>query len=79
LELTPGAGSVDFRLFGSVLDSVGYTGDVALDFEYRDLTLDAIEREYDAGLKHLEDCGWELPRQVRRARPGATVETAGQV
>jgi sugar phosphate isomerase/epimerase len=50
LELTPGVGTVDFRLFGQVLDQVGYRGDVTLDFEYRDMTLGGIEREYDAGL-----------------------------
>jgi sugar phosphate isomerase/epimerase len=67
LELTPGAGSVDFRHFGQVLDSIGYHGDVTLDFEYRDLTLDAIEREFDRGLQQLEESGWELPDEVRRS------------
>jgi sugar phosphate isomerase/epimerase len=66
LELTPGDGSVDFRFFGTVLDTLGYSGDVSLDFEYRDLTLDAIEKEFSRGLKHLEKMGWELPDQVRR-------------
>jgi len=39
---------------------------VSLDFEYRDMTLDAIETEFDRGLKYLEKMGWELPGQVRR-------------
>jgi len=68
LELTPGVGSVDFRLLGSVLDEIGYRGEVTLDFEHRDLTLDAIEREYDIGLRHLEETGWELPHHVRRGK-----------
>ncbi len=29
-------------------------------FEYQDMTLDAIEREFDLGLKHLVDVGWKL-------------------
>jgi len=66
LELTPGAGSVDFRHFGQVLDEIGYCGDVTLDFEYRDRTLEAIEDEYDRGLQYLEESGWELPSEVRR-------------
>jgi sugar phosphate isomerase/epimerase len=65
LELTPGVGSVDFRAFGEALDRAGYTGDVSIEFEYRDMTLDAIEREYDAGLRHLSETGWELPDGVR--------------
>ncbi len=66
LELTPGDGSVDFRYFGQVLDSLGYSGDVSLDFEYRDKTLGAIETEFSKGLKQLEKLGWELPDRVRR-------------
>jgi sugar phosphate isomerase/epimerase len=65
LELTPGVGTVDFRAFGAALDRAGYTGDVSIEFEYRDMTLDAIEREYDAGLRHLSEAGWELPEGVR--------------
>jgi sugar phosphate isomerase/epimerase len=65
LEMTPGRGSVDFGRFGRALDRVGYQGDVSIEFEYRDMTLDAIEREYDAGLKHLAEVGWELPEGVR--------------
>jgi sugar phosphate isomerase/epimerase len=66
LELTPGDGSVDFRQFGRVLDSLGYAGDVSLDFEYRDRTLGAIETEFSKGLKYLEKMGWDLPDHVRR-------------
>jgi sugar phosphate isomerase/epimerase len=62
--LTPGVGTVDFRAFGAALDRAGYNGDVSIEFEYRDMTLDAIEREYDAGLRHLSEAGWELPDSV---------------
>jgi sugar phosphate isomerase/epimerase len=65
LELTPGKGSVDFRQFGAALDRAGYRGDVSLEFEYRDMTLDAIEREFDTGLRHLASVGWDLPASVR--------------
>ncbi len=65
LELTPGEGTVDFRKFGKALDRVGYKGDVSLEFEYRDMTLEAIEQEYDKGLQYLEDVGWELPVGVK--------------
>lgn len=65
LELTPGDGSVDFRKFGRALDRVNYRGDISIEFEYRDMTLDAIEREYDRGLKELQDAGWELPAGVK--------------
>ena len=60
LELTPGAGQADFRKFGQALDRAGYDGDVSLEFEYRDVTFQTIEREFDAGLKHLADTGWEI-------------------
>ena len=65
LEFTPGDGAVDFVKFGQALDAVNYKGDVSLEFEYRDRTLDAIEKEYDKGLKYLVKCGWELPAGVR--------------
>jgi sugar phosphate isomerase/epimerase len=65
LEMTPGDGSVDFRKFADSLDRVNYTGDVSIEFEYRDMPLDAIEKEYDRGLKYLEDNGWELPVTTR--------------
>lgn len=65
LELTPGDGTVDFKKFGEALDRVGYKGDVTAEFEYRDMTLEAIENSYDRGLKHLKNCGWELPVTVR--------------
>ncbi len=65
LELTPGRGTVDFAKFARALDRVGYAGDVSLDFEYRDMTLDRIEREYDAGLHHLADVGWEIAEGVK--------------
>lgn len=66
LELTPGDGTVDFRKFGQALDRVNYSGDVSIEFEYRNMTLDAIEREYDRGLKEVENAGWELPVGVKR-------------
>lgn len=66
LELTPGAGNVDFRKFAQALDKVGYSGDVSIEFEYRDMTLDAIEQEYDRGLKYLEKAGWELLAGVNK-------------
>lgn len=65
LELSPGMGSVDFQKFGRALDRAGYKGDVSLEFEYRDMTFQEIEREYDVGLKHLVDCGWEVPEGVK--------------
>jgi sugar phosphate isomerase/epimerase len=66
LELTPGNGVVDFKKFGQALDRVGYNGDVSLEFEYRDMTLEAIEQEYDKGLRFLENVGWELPAGVKK-------------
>jgi sugar phosphate isomerase/epimerase len=61
LEMTPGKGSVDFGQFAAALDKVAYKGDVSVEFEYRDMPLDAIDREIDSGLRHLFDHGWELP------------------
>jgi protein FrlC len=65
LELTPGAGIVDFKKFAETLDKFNYQGDVTIEFEYRDMTLDAIEQEYDKGLRYLENNGWELPLFTR--------------
>lgn len=65
LELTPGDGTVDYSRFSDALDRAGYRGDVSLEFEYRDMTLDAIENEYDKGLAHLRKCGWKLPDTVK--------------
>lgn len=65
LELTPGKGSVDFQRFGQALDQVNYRGDVSLELEYRDMTLEAIEHEFDSGLQHLVACGWTVPASVR--------------
>lgn len=67
LELTPGTGKVDFRKFAEALDRVGYDGDVSVEFEYRDMTLDAIETEYDRGLQYLQKIGWQLPAGVKLA------------
>ena len=64
LELTPGQGTVDFRRFGEALDAAGYEGSVSLEFEYRDMTLDDIEHEFDVGIEHLAECGWEFPAGV---------------
>ena len=66
LELTPGNGVVDFCKFANALDKADYEGDVTIEFEYRDITFDAIEREYDKGLKYLENNGWELPEGVKQ-------------
>ncbi len=66
LELTPGDGTVDFGKMSRALDKAGYNGEVSIEFEYRDMTLEAIEKEYDRGLKFLEQNGWELPSEVRR-------------
>ncbi len=68
LTLTPGLGSVDFSRLGKALDTVGYQGDVTTEFEYFDMPLDEIERQYDAGLSHLLQCGWELPENVQYFR-----------
>ncbi len=65
LELTPGSAEVDFGKLALALDSAGYRGDVTTEFEYRDMTLDAIEREYDSGLQHLKSVGWDLPAGAR--------------
>jgi sugar phosphate isomerase/epimerase len=65
LELTPGRGRVDFRRFGQALDRLGYAGDVSLEFEYRDVTLPGIEEEYDYGIRHLRNCGWDFPAGVK--------------
>lgn len=67
LELTPGQGTVDFQKFAQTLDRLNYRGDVSLDFEYRDMTLEAIDHEFDTGLKYLSQNGWELPETVRTA------------
>ena len=65
LTLTPGLGSVDFSRLGRALDNVGYKGDVTTEFEYFDMPLAEIERQYDSGLSHLIQCGWELPEGVQ--------------
>lgn len=65
LELTAGKGTVDFEKLAQALDRANYKGDVSLEFEYRDMRLDEIEREFDLGLKHLADTGWQLPSQVK--------------
>lgn len=65
LELTPGAGKVDFKKFAQALDRVSYSGDVTAEFEYRDMTLDEIEQQYDKGLLYLKNVGWEIPIEKR--------------
>ncbi|MBI4664764.1 MAG: sugar phosphate isomerase/epimerase [Verrucomicrobia bacterium] len=64
LEMTPGRGRADFRRFGEALDRAGYSGDISIEFEYRDMTFEAIELEYDFGFRHLKDCGWHFPAGV---------------
>lgn len=62
LELTPGDGQADFRLFAATLDDLGYSGEAALELEHRHDDLDAIESQYSRALAHLEACGWKVPR-----------------
>ena len=64
LTLTPGSGTVDFAHLSKALDRVDYQGDVTTEFEYFDMPLDEIERQYDAGLAHIHNCGWQLPDTV---------------
>lgn len=65
LTLTPGTGAVDFQKMAQALDRAGYTGDVTAEFEYFDMPLDEIEKNYDMGLRHLEQTGWEIPATVK--------------
>jgi sugar phosphate isomerase/epimerase len=65
LELTPGAGAVDFRRFGAWLDRHGYRGNVTVELEYRGRTEDEIEREIDRAFAHLAGAGWSFPPGVR--------------
>ena len=60
LERTPGRGTVDFAAWGAALDAAGYAGDVTLELEHRHDDVDAIEREFDAGIAHLRSCGWRV-------------------
>ena len=64
LEKTPGSGTVDFKKLAEALDKVSYSGDVTMELEYRDVTLDAIDQEYRKGLAYLKTLGWELPSGV---------------
>ncbi|MDP7638009.1 MAG: sugar phosphate isomerase/epimerase [Phycisphaerae bacterium] len=64
LEKTPGSGTVDFKKLAEALDNVNYSGDVTMELEYRDMTLDAIDQEYRKGLAYLKIAGWELPSGV---------------
>lgn len=61
LELTPGQGSVDFATFGAALDRAGYAGEVTLELEHRYADLPRIGREFEAGIRHLRQCGWTFP------------------
>ncbi|GAA3413125.1 hypothetical protein GCM10020370_68070 [Paenibacillus hodogayensis] len=65
LELTPGTGTVDFAQMAEILDRYRYQGEVFLDFEYRDMGLPQIMKEYFNGLRHLQSCGWTLPDGIR--------------
>jgi sugar phosphate isomerase/epimerase len=64
LEKTPGSGTVDFKKLAEALDNVNYSGDVTMELEYRDVTLDAIDQEYRKGLAYLKTVGWQLPSGV---------------
>jgi 2-keto-myo-inositol isomerase len=64
LELTPGRGEVDFVKFGRELDRFGYRGEVTLELEYRTLSLEEVEAEYDFAVQHLKRCGWAFPPEV---------------
>ena len=64
LEKTPGSGTVDFKKLADALDNVNYSGDVTMELEYRDMTLEAIDQEYRKGLTYLKAVGWELPSGV---------------
>jgi sugar phosphate isomerase/epimerase len=72
LELTPGAGKVDFKKFGLTLDKLNYKGDVTVEFEYRDMTFKNIDDEYRKGLRYLKSAGWELPSEVVRKLDGVS-------
>ncbi len=74
LTLTPGLGTVDFERFGKALDSVGYQGNVTTEFEYFDMPLDEIERQYDLGLSHLHKNGWEFPEGLQYRQTHSGVE-----
>jgi sugar phosphate isomerase/epimerase len=65
LTLTPGTGVVDFTKLSRSLDRIGYTGEVTAELEYFDMTLGDIEHQYDLGLQHLANAGWELPQGVK--------------
>ena len=65
LELTPGAGAVDFRRFGAWLDRHDYRGNVTVELEYRGRTEDEIEPEIDRAFAHLAGAGWSFPPGVR--------------
>ena len=65
LELTPGKGTTDFKLLSQALDRVAYKGDISLEFEYRNISLNTIENEYDQGLQYLLKTNWEIPHSVK--------------
>ena len=46
----------------ATLGSAGYRYDVSLEFEYHMMDLTIIDREYAAGIEHLEHCGWKVSR-----------------
>lgn len=64
LERTSGKGEVDFHRLNDELDRFGYQGEVSLEFEYRELSFEEIEAEYNFGIQHLKNCGWTFPSGV---------------
>jgi sugar phosphate isomerase/epimerase len=66
LEFTAGRGECDFAKLSAWLDGHHYDGEVSIEFEYRDpgMALDAIEAEYDFGLRALRRMRWALPEEV---------------
>ena len=65
LEITPGKGEVDFEKFGWYLDKYNYSGDVSIEFEYKNTDVNEVEVELAAGIKYLKKCGWEFSDRVK--------------
>ena len=65
LEITPGKGEVDFERFGWYLDKYNYSGDVSIEFEYKNTGVNEVEVELAAGIEYLKKCGWEFSERVK--------------